>query len=37
MVAKIKQWFKAFWKSVEEAGMERARRHIQQYGYRRWE
>jgi hypothetical protein len=35
MAAKIKRWFDAFWKSVEEAGMERARRHIEQHGYGR--
>lgn len=37
MAAKIKQWFDSFLKSMEAAGMERARRHIEQYGYRRWE
>lgn len=36
MAAKIKQWFNRFVKSLEAAGMERARRHVEQYRYRRW-
>jgi hypothetical protein len=37
MIKKIKSFFGAWLKSIEESGMERARRHVEQYGHRRWE
>ena len=37
MVAKLKTWFERLILSMEKSGMERARKHIQQHGYGRWE
>lgn len=37
MAAKIKRWFNGWLKAVEDAGMARARRHLEVYGWRKWE
>lgn len=37
MAAKIKRWFDNFLVSLEKSGVERARRTLNAYGYKRWE
>jgi hypothetical protein len=37
MAAKIKRWFNEFLVSLEKSGVERARKTLDAYGYRRWE